>query len=149
MILSGQITNTRVIRPCCNKKSDASPYCYKHQTVITTQTVVQALGLREGQYTIAYQSQLGRDEWTTPSTEDTLVTLAKRGIKDIHIVCPAFVADCLETLAEIEEEGRQIFIEAGGEKMTYIPCLNTSKEWVNLVTKWSQSTADVVEAVTQ
>ena len=80
---------------------------------------------------IAYQSRLGKDEWLSPSTVDELKRLAKSGVKHIKVACPAFVADCLETLEEIAEEAKEDFIEAGGETFECIPCLNAQDHWVS------------------
>jgi ferrochelatase len=73
---------------------------------------------------ISFQSRLGRIPWIRPYTDETLRTLPARGVKRLLVICPAFTADCLETLDEIQIEGRRIFLEAGGEAFAQIPCLN-------------------------
>ena len=80
-----------------------------------------------------FQSRFGRAEWLQPYTNQTLMELPNQGLKDIHIISPGFSADCLETLEELEEENREYFIEAGGEKYKYIPCLNDNKEHLILI----------------
>ena len=89
-----------------------------------------SLGLRSDQYSVAFQSRLGLDEWLKPATDSEIERLAKSGVKNLAICCPAFVADCLETLEEIGEEGEEIFLENGGESFTLIPCLNDDDTWV-------------------
>ncbi|MCV6072224.1 ferrochelatase, partial [Escherichia coli] len=73
---------------------------------------------------MTYQSRFGREEWLQPYTDKTLEALPAKGVKNINVVTPAFSSDCLETLEEISEECKEIFLEAGGESFTYIPCLN-------------------------
>jgi ferrochelatase len=82
------------------------------------------MGLRPEQWSVSFQSRLGRDKWIEPYTESRLEALAGQGVKKLLVMCPAFVADCIETLEEIREEIRESFEAAGGESFTYIPCLN-------------------------
>ena len=124
------------VSDCCNNPSVAHSKCYKAQTVKTTDGVVKTLGLAPNQYTIAYQSRLGSDPWIKPFTEDTVIKLAKEGKKHIHVVCPAFVADCLETLEEIQMGLQETFEENGGETLTLIPCLNVNQKWIDLSVNW-------------
>jgi ferrochelatase len=116
---------------CCNVLSDAHRTCYRHQVNITTQLTAQALELPKDKYSVSYQSRLGADAWLKPFTVEQLTEFPKRGIKNLLIVCPAFVSDCLETLEEIEVEGRETFLENGGERFELIPCLNESAEWID------------------
>ncbi len=124
---------------CCSKASEAHASCYRHQVIRTTERFAEESGLRPEQYTIAYQSRLGRQKWLEPSTEDTLSKLAKEGIKKLAVICPAFVTDCLETLEEIDIQGRETFLEAGGQELIYIPCLNDNEDWVNCLAQWVQN----------
>jgi ferrochelatase len=121
---------------CCNIASQAWDTCYKHQVIETSNLVAENLGLTEDQYSISFQSRLGRDEWIKPSTVEMLETYPSKGIKDLVVVCPAFVADCLETLEEIAIGGKEIFMNAGGESFTLVPCLNISKPWINTFASW-------------
>ncbi len=121
---------------CCNVPSKAWDTCYKHQVIETTNLVSKKLGLSPEQYSYSFQSRLGRDEWIKPFTVEILETYPSKGIKDLVVVCPAFVADCLETLEEIAMGGREIFLKAGGESFTVVPCLNTFKPWVNTFASW-------------
>jgi len=121
---------------CCSIPSKAWETCYKHQVTTTSHLVAKKLNLTPGQYSISFQSRLGRDEWIKPFTAEVLGTYPSKGIKDLVVVCPAFVADCLETLEEIAIGGKEIFMNAGGESFTVIPCLNTFKPWVNTFASW-------------
>lgn len=73
---------------------------------------------------MTFQSRFGREPWLTPYTDETMKMLGEKGVKHIQVMCPGFSSDCLETLEEIAEQNREIFIEAGGEKYEYIPALN-------------------------
>lgn len=126
-------------RQCCDVASVAHKTCYRHQVYRTTALVIEQLGLTADQYTVSFQSRLGRTPWIQPFTDEVLVDLAKRGVKKLHVICPAFVADCLETLEEIEMRGAEIFKEAGGEELVYVPCLNDGDAWVDVVVGWVKS----------
>lgn len=121
---------------CCQRPSPAHATCYRHQVLRTTELFVAAAGLQPEQYSISFQSRLGRAKWLEPSTEHVLKHLAERGIKHLLVLCPAFVTDCLETLEEIEIQGSEAFKEAGGEKLTLVPCLNAHPDWVHTVAQW-------------
>lgn len=97
--------------------------CYK-----TARLLAEQLGLNQNDYIVSFQSRLGRAEWLQPYTEPTVQALAQQGIKRIDVVCPGFLADCLETLEEIAIEVRLAFLTAGGLQFNYIPCLNESPE---------------------
>lgn len=118
------------VENCCFKSSASHPTCYRHQVTITSELVAKKLGLKKDQWAQAYQSRLGRDPWLLPSTQERLPNLPKEGIKKIKVVCPSFVSDCLETLEEIEERGKEDFLSNGGEKYDYVPCMNVQEAWV-------------------
>ncbi len=99
--------------------------CYK-----TARLLGEALGLNKDQYVVTFQSRLGRAEWLQPYTAPTVQKLAKDGVKRIDVICPGFIADCLETLEEIAMEVRTDFLNAGGKEFNYIPCLNESPAWM-------------------
>ena len=103
---------------------------YLEQCLGTASSLAAALALDEQQYTVAFQSRFGKAKWLTPSTNDSLKHLAQKGIKKVDIICPGFVADCLETLEEIVIEGKHIFELSGGSTYHYIPCLNTNEDWI-------------------
>lgn len=121
---------------CCSTPSPVHETCYRHQVLTTTRSFVAKAGLKPEQYSISFQSRLGRQKWLEPSTENTLQELAKKGIKNLLVMCPAFVTDCLETLEEIEIQGAESFKQAGGESLTLIPCLNDHPEWVDTLIDW-------------
>jgi ferrochelatase len=94
----------------------------------------EALGLAENQFRLCFQSRFGKAEWLQPYTAPTLAALAKAGSKRVDVLCPGFVADCLETLEEIAIEGKADFLAAGGKEFNYIPCLNDRADWVRALT---------------
>jgi ferrochelatase len=104
----------------------------------TTECVASQAGLPSGSFSVAFQSRLGRAKWLGPNTEDLLVALAQEGAKNVLVICPAFVTDCLETLEEIAIRGEEVFKEAGGESLTLIPCMNDHPAWVKLLADWCQ-----------
>ncbi|TYA74047.1 ferrochelatase [Seonamhaeicola marinus] len=123
---------------CCATPSKAHEFCYRHQCLEVTRLVAEKLQLKEGSYSTSFQSRLGFDPWLQPYTDRTIERLGKEGIKNMAIVTPAFVSDCLETLEEIAMEGEEIFHEMGGEAFTTIPCLNDDDAFVNLLSNWIQ-----------
>ena len=107
------------------------PYhCQCHKT---TRLVAEALGLGEDQYLTTFQSRFGREEWLKPYTDETLKALPREGVKSVQVVCPGFSSDCLETIEEIGVENRDYFVEAGGERYEYIPCLNASDAHIDFL----------------
>jgi protoporphyrin/coproporphyrin ferrochelatase len=115
---------------CCHIASPAHAFCYRHQAVRTTESMTEALGIGKDRYQITFQSRLGGG-WLEPFTDIVLKDLPKQGVKRVAVLCPAFVSDCLETLEEIAGEGKEMFLEAGGEEFTYIPCMNDHPAWVS------------------
>ncbi len=121
---------------CCATSSKAHEFCYRHQCLEVTKLVAKKLQLKEGSFSTSFQSRLGFDPWLQPYTDRTIERLGKQGTKNMAIVTPAFVSDCLETLEEIAMEGQEIFHEVGGGEFTTIPCLNDDDEFVNLLSDW-------------
>ena len=107
---------------------------YHCQCHATARLIAQTLSLNEHEYKLCFQSRFGRAEWLQPYTEPTLCELAKQGVKTIDAFCPGFSVDCLETLEEIAIRGREVFIEAGGLELRYIPALNDSQLHVESIT---------------
>jgi len=107
----------------------------------TSKLLAEDLQLKHDEWTLCFQSQFGYDKWLTPSTQNLLTELPKRGIEHVDIICPGFSVDCLETLEEIMIQGKEIFIEAGGKTLNYIPALNDSDDQIAVLT-------DVLLAVT-
>lgn len=106
---------------------------YEQQSRTTARLVAQELGLNESQWTISFQSRLGKAEWLTPYTDKLLETWGKDGVGSVDVICPAFASDCLETVEEIDKENREIFKKAGGKRFEYIPCLNDSSDHIDLL----------------
>lgn len=120
------------VNNCCETASAAHATCYRHQLVVTTKLVAEKLGIPKEKYSISFQSRLGKG-WLEPFTDKRLEAMPGEGIKKLLIACPAFISDCLETIEEIGEEGKETFMHAGGESFTLIPCLNTHPAWVNTI----------------
>jgi protoporphyrin/coproporphyrin ferrochelatase len=120
---------------CCEVISPAHDFCYRHQCFTTTKLVTEKLNIPSNKFSISFQSRLGKG-WLEPFTDVRLEQMPKEGIKKLLIICPAFVSDCLETLEEIAERGKETFIHGGGEEYTMIPCLNVHPLWVNTIAKW-------------
>jgi ferrochelatase len=118
---------------CCDQASPAHARCYRHQVITTTHLAAAELGISPEKYGISFQSRLGRDPWLEPSTVRRLAELPAEGKKNLLVVCPSFVSDCLETLEEIAEEGKHIFMAAGGQRFQLIPCMNTHPSWIKAI----------------
>ena len=102
--------------------------CYK-----TARLVAQGLGISQEHVLVTFQSRFGKAEWLQPYTDKTLQALPSKGTHRVDVMCPGFVADCLETLEEIAQEGRDEFLHAGGKTFNYIPCLNDSNDFTQLL----------------
>lgn len=124
------------VNDCCHVPSPVHAFCYRHQTIFTTEAVTKTLNIPLQKTEQTFQSRLGRDPWLTPYTAVRLTELPKEGVKKLLIVCPAFVSDCLETLEEMAIQGKEIFLNAGGESFELIPCLNIQPLWVQAITGW-------------
>ena len=115
---------------CCETASPAHATCYRAQCFKTTAAFVQQANVPKDKYSVSFQSRLGRDPWLKPYTDFELPRLAESGVKKLLVMCPAFVADCLETLEEIGLRGRDSFLAAGGTDFALIPCLNEHPLWL-------------------
>lgn len=104
---------------------------YHCECLKTGRLLAARLGLAPNDYIVTFQSRFGKAKWLEPYTEPTLRELARAGVKRVDVVCPGFVADCIETLEEIAIEGKQAFLSAGGEVFHYIPCLNDNSYWID------------------
>jgi ferrochelatase len=107
---------------------------YHCECLKTGRLLAQELGLTTDQYFVSFQSRFGRAEWLQPYTTATLEKLGKQKTGRVDVVCPGFVADCLETLEEIAMEGKADFEAAGGGEYHYIPCLNERNDWIHALT---------------
>ncbi|GGE47936.1 ferrochelatase [Halopseudomonas oceani] len=125
---------------CCEQASAATATCYRAHCSHVSRELTAALGLRAEQWSQAFQSRLGRDKWIEPYTEARIDELAAQGVKRLLVACPAFVADCIETLEEIGDRAREQFIAAGGEELVLIPCLNDQPQWIDVLATWARET---------
>lgn len=107
-------------------------FCYRATCYETTRLLVARLGLPEGSYSSSFQSRLS-DRWLKPFSDTVLTELPRKGVKRVLVVAPSFVADCLETIVEIDREYKELFIANGGEKLTMVESLNADDKWVEAV----------------
>ncbi|MEM7375340.1 MAG: ferrochelatase [Bacteroidota bacterium] len=126
------------VEDCCSVHHPCQSMCYRHQVFRTSELVAEKLGLSRDRYSVSFQSRLGPDPWLQPFTDHMLEEFPSKGVKKLAIVCPAFVSDCLETLEEIGMEGKEEFLEAGGEEFHMISCLNEDDSWVNVLAGYIQ-----------
>lgn len=133
-------THCLVDRSCCDEitpKNEA--FCYRAHCFSTTRELARELGLAPDQYSMSFQSRLGRAKWLDPDTVPVVSGLAQRGVKDLLVVCPAFTADCLETLEEIGIRLKEQFLSEGGERFDFVRSLNARPEWVSSLAEFSRS----------
>jgi len=131
-VLSEKCKACPKMEPCkaeCDKEASQAN-CYRRQSFRTAELIAQSLKLKPDQYSVGFQSRLGPLEWIRPNTVDVVKNLAAQGKKKIVVLCPSFVADCLETLEEVHMGLKEIFIEAGGESLIPVPCLNAHDHWI-------------------
>jgi ferrochelatase len=118
---------------CCERIEPVNRHCYRAQSFATARGLAERLGLDAARSSVSFQSRLGRTPWIRPYTDVVLPELLAAGKKRIAVMCPAFVADCLETLEEIGIRAREQFTTAGGERLTLVPSLNATPRWVDVV----------------
>jgi ferrochelatase len=111
---------------------------YHCQCRKTARLLAEQLSLAPDEMRVTFQSRFGKAKWLQPYTEPTLRELAAQGVKSVDVVCPGFLADCLETLEEIAQEARDAFLASGGERFRYVPCLNDDPTWVQALTALCQ-----------
>ncbi len=129
-------------KSCCETASQTVlDTCYRAQCMRSAKLFAEQAGLRPEQWSVSFQSRLGRAKWIEPYTDATLQELAQRGVKKLLVMSPAFVADCIETLEELGIEGREEFIAAGGEELVLIPCLNAQEHWAEALTDICKNSA--------
>jgi ferrochelatase len=145
--------NYRPSAKCCTEVTSNNQNCYRAQCFATTRAIAARLELHPDDYTVSFQSRLGRAEWIGPNTVDVIQDLARRGLKRIAVACPSFVCDCLETVEEIDMRGRETFLGAGGEGFQLIRSLNAGPRWAQAVADWvkaqppSEGSANAHESV--
>ncbi|TWC28495.1 ferrochelatase [Pseudomonas sp. SJZ079] len=124
---------------CCRTASpEVLAHCYRAQCLASAEAFASRMGLRPEQWSVSFQSRLGRAKWIEPYTETRLDELGKQGVKKLLVMCPAFVADCIETLEEIGDRGLEQFQAAGGESLQLVPCLNDHPSWVAALNSLSE-----------
>ncbi len=106
---------------------------YYQQSLETAAATARALNLDEKEWVVSFQSRLGKARWLQPYTDKLLIQLATEGTTSVDVICPAFAADCIETLEEIQQENRHLFEAAGGKTFSYIPCLNSRDDHIALM----------------
>ena len=126
---------------CCGRSRKVLKTCYRAQCFATTNSIAMKMNIPREKYSVGFQSRLGKEVWIPPYSDEIYVELAKKGVKKLAVACPSFTADCLETLEEVAMEGRETFLDAGGEEFYFVPCLNYQAKWV-------QASANLVRRVT-
>jgi protoporphyrin/coproporphyrin ferrochelatase len=125
--------NTCKLGSCCDNIGPHNQLCYRAQCFATSRALAKTMGLKEGEYSTAFQSRLGRDPWLEPYTEDVVQSFPKEGKKKLLIFSGAFVADCLETTIEIGEEYYELFEHNGGEVFQLVESMNNSPQFIDLL----------------
>lgn len=123
---------------CCVQTTTDNRACYRFHCLQTSKAVAEKLNLVDSFFSTSFQSRLGRIPWIKPYTDSVVPRLAEQGCRKIAVVCPSFVADCLETIEEIAIRLRDDFIAHGGQQLTLIPCLNSNKDWVDGFARYVQ-----------
>jgi ferrochelatase len=118
---------------CCENVTSNNRRCYRAQCFATARALAARLSLADGMWSVSFQSRLGRTRWIEPYTDRAIAALAHKGCKRLLVFCPAFVADCLETLEEIGIRGKEQFLAAGGERLVLVPSPNASSIWADAV----------------
>jgi protoporphyrin/coproporphyrin ferrochelatase len=114
---------------------------YRDQCLHTAHLLAETLRLPADGYRVTFQSRFGPARWLQPYTSDVLAALGAAHTRRVHVLCPGFVADCLETLEEIAIEGRRIFVDAGGGEFRALSCLNESPRWIEALAQIATSAA--------
>ncbi|MBI5692545.1 MAG: ferrochelatase [Verrucomicrobia bacterium] len=131
-----------LVSDCCTTCSPVHSTCYKAQCLATTRALVARAGIPADRHFVSFQSRLVGEPWLSPYTDETLARLPGEGRKRLLVLCPAFVADCLETIEEISGEGKNAFLQAGGESFSQVPCLNDHPAYIDFLAarsrKWLQ-----------
>lgn len=124
---------------CCERPVEANKMCYRFQCYQTAKELAKRLGIPESKYVVGFQSRLGRTPWIRPYSDELYASLAKEGVQRLAVLCPSFVADCLETLEEVSVRGQEQFKHAGGTELRLIPSLNSEPVWVDSLARMIRS----------
>ena len=123
------------VADCCHTPSPVHATCYRAQCFATTQAFVARAGIPEGKYSNSFQSRLAGEPWLSPYTDYEFKRLPSAGVKSLLVMSPAFTADCLETLEELQQQGRDTFVAAGGQSFQQIPCPNDHPAFIDFLAK--------------
>jgi ferrochelatase len=123
---------------CCAQVGSMNRRCYRAQCFATARALSARLNLTDDQWSVGFQSRLGRAQWIEPDTVPLLENLAASGCSDVLVLCPSFVADCLETLEEMDIRGKEVFQDAGGKTFSRALTVNTHPKWVEAVAKMAE-----------
>lgn len=118
---------------CCQSINEKNHHCYRAQCFETSRLLAKALDIPDDKYKVVFQSRLGKDPWIQPYAEDTIKSLPGKGVKNVAVMVPSFVADCLETIIEVGEEYKEVFEEAGGTNWFFIESLNDRDDWIEFL----------------
>ena len=129
-ILKGSCNQYCKLGTCCGTFHQYNRHCYRAQCFNTSRLLAKELGLSEDDYTVSFQSRLGKTPWIKPYTDDKIKELCAKGKKKVLCFSPSFVADCLETTIEIGEEYKELFEENGGEHWQLVESLNKHPQWI-------------------
>ena len=129
-IKKSSVGNYCQLKKCCFKSNEKNHFCYRAQCFETTRLIANSLNISQENYTVCFQSRLGKDPWIKPYTDKVLESLAQKGTKKILVFSPAFVSDCLETTVEVGDTYRNRFLALGGEEWDLVPSLNIKESWV-------------------
>lgn len=121
------------VADCCSVPSPAHKTCYRAQCLATARSLAQRANLAPGRHSFSFQSRLAGEPWLEPFSDHEFVRLPAAGVKRLLVICPSFVADCLETLEEVSLSGKKSFLDSGGESFRQIPCLNDSQAYVDFL----------------
>ena len=119
------------VENCCSVLTENNKFCYSAQCHDTARLIAEKLELPKEKYSVCFQSRLGKDPWVQPYTSVVIEQLAKKGVKRLLVFCPAFVADCLETVYEVSVEYGDEFKELGGEHVQLVESLNDHPLWID------------------
>lgn len=133
-ILEGDVTHKHCLKSdsCCLSENPIQG-CYRAQCFKTAEKITEALSLDPSKCSISFQSRLGKAKWLEPYTIQYVKELAEKGVKNLLVFCPSFVADCLETTYEIQAEVKEEFLKSGGKSLVLVPSLNASQAWIEAV----------------
>jgi ferrochelatase len=137
------VTGTHCLasKTCCDVPVAANRFCYRFQAFQTARALAARLNLPPERWSVAFQSRLGRTPWIRPYTDEVVPSLAHAGVRRLGVLCPSFVADCLETLEEVGIRAREAFLAAGGETLALAPCVNGDGGGVEGLARWVRRSA--------